>query len=147
LEYKPAPGTKVPQFPEPPLLKILGGTWYVSRMPELLNHRIPLEHFLWWTVINAMENGELAKLKTCGICEKFFLQEHVRQEFCDKKCRYDFHNKTRQKKGYFGKTRKQRRELMLNRAKAMLAKGVPQDEVATKTKLLPSLLRREGLLQ
>jgi hypothetical protein len=47
LAYKPSPGTKVKQFPVPPLLKILGGTWYVSQVPELPNHRIPLEHFLW----------------------------------------------------------------------------------------------------
>jgi len=51
LEYEPLPGMKVP--PEPPLLKILGGTWYVSKMANL-SHRGPLEHFLWWTVIDAM---------------------------------------------------------------------------------------------
>jgi hypothetical protein len=147
LEYKPSPGTKVPQFPAPPLLKILGGTWYVSRVPELLNHRIPLEHFLWWSVINSMENGELAKLKTCGVCQKCFLQEDVRQEFCSEKCRYDFHNNTRQEQGYFGQKRKQRRDLMLKKARALFRAGMSPTEVSTKTKLSAKLLRREGLLE
>jgi hypothetical protein len=93
-----------------------------------------------------METGELAKLKTCGICRKFLLQEDVRQEFCNGKCRYDFHNRTRQKQGYFGRKRKQTRDLKLTVAKSLLAKGMSPTEVATKTKLSPVLLRREGML-
>jgi hypothetical protein len=139
-DYEPFPGEKLPQFPVPPLLKILDGTWYVSKMPDL-NHRGPLEDFLWWTVIRAMENGELAKLKTCGLCEKFFLQDDVRQEFCSEKCRYDFHNRTRQKQGYFGRKRKQTRDLKLKIAKSLLARGVSQSEVATKTKLSRRLFK------
>jgi hypothetical protein len=146
LKYEPFPGEKLPQFPVPPLLKILGGTWYVSKMPDL-NHRGPLEDFLWWTVIDAMETGELAKLKTCGLCEKFFLQDDIRQEFCSEKCRYDFHNRTRQNEGYFRKKRKERRDLMLKKAKALLRARMSPPEVSTKTKLSLSLLRREGLLK
>jgi hypothetical protein len=145
-DYGRVPGTKVPQFPVPPLLKILGRTWYVSKDFDLY-HRGPLERFLWWTIINAMESGELAKLKTCNVCQKFFLQEDVRQEFCSEKCRNDFHNRNRQDQGYFARQRKQRRQLMLNRAKALLRKGVSPTEVSTKTKLSLKVLRREGLLK
>jgi hypothetical protein len=146
LEYEPSSGEKVEKFPVPPLLKILGGTWIVSQMANL-NHRGPLEHFLWWTVINAMESGELAKLKTCNLCQKFFLQDDVRQEFCTDQCRYVFHNRARQKQGYFGHQRKRRRRLRLNRAKALLRAGMSSSEVSTRTKLSPRLLRREGLLK
>jgi len=145
-DYEMFPDANLAKFPVPPVLKILGGTWYVSKMANL-SHRGPLENFLWWTVIHAMETGELAKLKTCSLCEKFFLQDDVRQEFCSDKCRYDFHNRTRQKKGYFGKKRKERRDLMLKKAKALLARGQSPTEVSTKTKLSPNVLRREGLLK
>src|SRR5262249_29224828 len=140
------PNAKLARFREPPVLKILGGTWFVSKMPNL-NHRGPLEHFLWWTVIEAMETGELAKLKTCSLCEKFFLQDDVRQEFCGDKCRFDFHNRKHQKEGYFARKRKERRDLILNRAKALLDRGMSPTEVSTKTKLSRRLLRREGLLK
>jgi hypothetical protein len=94
-----------------------------------------------------METGKLAKLKTCNVCEKFFIQDDVRQEFCSEKCRYDFHNRTRQEQGYFGRKRKQTRELILKKAKALLRAGMSPSEVSTKAKLSLRLLRREGLLK
>jgi hypothetical protein len=70
-DYEPFPGTKAETFPVPPLLKILGGTWYVSKTANLY-HRGPLENFLWWTIIRAMETGKLAKTKDVQCMRKVF---------------------------------------------------------------------------
>ena len=130
----------------PRTFSVSGATWFVGELHDIA-HKGPLEHFLWWTVVKAMEYGEFAKLKICGECQRFFIQADKRQEFCTEKCRYDFHNRTRQTRGYFGEKRRQTRQLKLNRAKRLLRLGHSPVEVAAKTKLSRKLLKREGLVK
>jgi hypothetical protein len=133
-------------FIPPPCLHLPQGTWFVSQLADL-THKGPLEHLLWWIVINGMHDGKLANLKPCAGCKKLFRRTHTRQEFCAETCRYDFNNKRRQAKGYFREKRKQTRQLMLRKAKTLLQAGRPQAEVLVKTRLSLRLLKREGILK
>jgi hypothetical protein len=132
-------------FVTPPCLHLPQGTWFVSQLAGL-THKGPLEHFLWWIVINGMHDGRLANLKLCAGCKKLFRRTHTRQEFCSEECRYDFNNRRRQAKGYFRDKRKQTRELLLRKAQTLLRTGRSPAEVSSRTKLSLRLLKQEGLL-
>ena len=127
-------------------LEMLGARWIVSERASLIESKNLMDYF-YWTIINAMEHGELSKLKVCGECHNFFVQSDARQEFCSDKCRTNFNNKRRLAEGYFTAKRRENQRRELAKARRLLKDGKSPEEVAKHTRLSLRLLKREGLLQ
>jgi hypothetical protein len=112
--------------PNQRILVLHGTKWIVRRWyPE----SAPVRERLYWTISNALENGELAGLRMCPTCKIFFLAADLRRRFCSQRCKDEFFNLEKAKTGYFKANRKERKKQRLNAARKLLDKGESEDSV------------------
>jgi len=76
--------------PERRILKIGGAKWIIRRKFD--NPRCAREA-LYGIISNALETGEFSRLKRCNECQRFFIGEDPRQEYCKPKCRDEHHDR------------------------------------------------------
>ena len=133
-----APGQEV--------LQLLNHRWIVSERISLIDAG-SLKQYLYWAVIQALENGTISQLTQCKHCNNWFVQEDIRRNFCGRKCKDDFHNRDRIKDGYFSDRRNRHRKKNLMLAERLLADDKLPEQVAKRTGLSVGMLRRSGLLK
>src|SRR5262249_41402474 len=104
-------------------------------------------------LISALETGEFKRLRMCKRkeCQKFFVAEDLRRDFCSEPCRNTFNNKERLAKtaeglNYFTKLRHDKRKRNLQKARRSLREGKSLEKVSTETGLSLQILKRAGLL-
>jgi len=67
------------------VLKVLGDNWIVST--RILGVGVTsLRQEIYGIIIDALENGELSRLRRCLNCWKFFVAEDLHLKFCTPKC-------------------------------------------------------------
>jgi len=71
--------------PRQGVLGVLGYEWVVNTRVSL-RHAPSLRDRLYWNIIDALESGELSRLRRCLNCGKFFVAEDPRQKFCTPGC-------------------------------------------------------------
>jgi hypothetical protein len=124
---------------------LMGCRWIISERASLIKAE-SLKEYLYWAVIQALENGTLGQLQRCKHCNNLFVQADPRKEFCGQKCKDNFHNKKRLESGYFNKLRKQKMTRALARAKRLLRSSELPETVSKETGLSIGILRRKGLI-
>jgi hypothetical protein len=67
------------------VLKLLGSNWVVST--RILGGAVrSLRESLYGIVIDALESGELVRLRRCLNCQVFFVADDLKQKYCTKGC-------------------------------------------------------------
>jgi hypothetical protein len=107
----------------------------------------PVRERLYWTIISALENGELARLRRCPKCENYFLVEDLKRKFCSQRCKDEFFNLEKAKTGYFKENREERKKQRLKKARKLLDKGESEDFVMEELGLTRKALERAGLIR
>ena len=105
-----------------------------------------LEEVSYWDLFSALRSGEFSRLRKCLRCSKFFAPKDLKRIFCSDRCKDEYHNEQRQKKGYFTEVWQKRRNRALLKAKRLLKEGISLKRVCKETKLTPGILRRSGLI-
>lgn len=122
-----------PSFgPKQRILKIRNTKWIVYRQ---LFDESSLRKWLYAILISILEDGNFASLRRCEECQKFFIAEDVRKQFCGDDCKTAFHNERRLAEGYFFDYRIKTRKRKLIRARRLLKSGKSQYEVIEETGL------------
>lgn len=100
-------------------------------------------------LISALETGEFKRLRRCKWreCQKFFVAEDLRQEFCSDQCRNTFNNKKRLKEGWFTEQRQKKRKRVLALARRLLRESKPLKEIMKASRLSERILRKAGLIE
>jgi len=104
------------------------------------------EEISYWLLFNVLRNGEFSRLRKCPKCPKFFVAKDLKRRFCSDRCKDEHHGERRKEEGYFTKLWRKKRSDALSRAKGLLKRGEPLEQVCKKTKLTPRILRRNGLI-
>jgi hypothetical protein len=106
----------------------------------------PARERLYWAIISALENGELARLRRCPKCETYFLAEDLKRRFCSQRCKDEFFNLEKAKTGYFKANRKERKKQRLNEARKLLKKGKSRQFVMEELGITRKALEKAGLI-
>lgn len=134
-------------------LKIGGRHWLVE--PWFHWERNPLtkwsdrlvRQMFYRPLISALETGEFKRLGMCKRreCQKFFVADDLRREFCGDDCRIAFNNEQRLESGWFTEQRHKKRRRDIQRAKTLLDQGFTLEKVSEKIGLSIRVLKRAGL--
>jgi hypothetical protein len=106
-----------------------------------------IEGQIYQQVVLLLESGDLSQVRSCPVCQKFFIVEDPRREFCSEQCRNTFNNNQRLKSGYFTELRHKKRERNMRKAVGLLNKGKRLEQVSRETGLSLGVLRRAGLAE
>lgn len=101
-----------------------------------------VQKYIYGLVIRLLEDGELHRLRSCPQCQKFFVAEDRKREFCSESCRVKLGNKERLDSGYFTNLRHKKRRTALARARRLLQEGKPLEEIMKETRLSERILRK-----
>jgi len=118
--------------PKQRILKIGKTKWIVYRQ---LFDESSLHKWLYGILISVLEDGYFASLRRCEECQKFFIAEDARKQFCGDNCKTAFHNKRRLAEGYFSDYRIKSSKRKLIQARRLLKSGKSQNEVIEETGL------------
>ena len=111
---------------------------------QFLSDRV--ERYYYPIIGDVLQSGELLYLRSCPECQKFFVAEDLRREFCSDQCRNDYNNRQRLEAGYFSELRRKKRQRELGEARRLSKKGKsPEEVVSAIPGLTIRILRREGL--
>jgi len=110
------------------------------------SHRLVRQMF-YRPLISALETGEFKRLGMCKRreCQKFFVAEDLRREFCGDDCRIAFNNEQRLESGWFTEQRQKKWQRDIQRAKRLLDQGFTLEKVSEKISLSIRVLKRAGL--
>lgn|SRR5262249_26981320 len=139
---------------DPKALKIGGNYWLVessfgwSQNPlEKWSYLLVLQMFCR-PLISALETGEFKRLRMCKRkeCQKFFVAEDLRRDFCSDQCRNTFNNKQRLADNYFTNLRHNKRKRNIQKARRLLKEGKPLEEISMETRLSIRVLKQAGVI-
>ena len=130
--------------PDQKILRLRQLRWIVrERYPATA----PVRKRVYWTIISALENGELAKLRPCPTCKTYFFAAHLKRRFCSQRCKDEFFNLEKAKTGYFKENREQRKKNRIRDARKLLDKDKSEHYVMEELGITRKALERARLIQ
>ncbi len=122
-------------------------TWRISSYSSAV---LGMREHLYWSIFTFLEDGNLDQLRSCPECQRFFVADDPRQDFCIDRCRIIYNNKLRltpsKKSGvtWFTEHRRKRKKA-IEQARELRNNGMDLDDVAAKTGLSTRVLKQAGL--